>query len=986
MRRFIPGLALGGGLTVLVLLFFGDVLFRDRQFAYRDAAHYYYPLYQRVQAEWNAGRWPLWEPEENSGMPLLGNPTAAVLYPGKILFAGIPYAWGARIYIIAHVILAFVAMVILMRHWKVSWTGSTLSGLGYAFGMPVLFQYCNVIYLVGAAWSPLGFHAADRWLRKGQRWGLVELAVVLAMQVLGGEPQSAYVIGICSAGYAFGLGRETRSKIRTTSKVSRKSVVLLTLGFFTLWMILVLAGAYYLPKFRERGLPKPVFPWVKYVPYVVLMTWSLFAIRLIWIWKSKGRSVRLRTMLLGLIAAGGMGGALTSAQLIPVFEYTSRTARAAEEGPHDIYPFSLEPSRLVEAIWPRFYGSNYGETTHWFFAIPPTLSHAKEWIPSLYLGGFTLILGLAGWSFKEAPSWRKWLCVVGVITFLGALGEYAGPLWWMRCIPMFNALIGPHDSFDGGVIRFDDQLRDGDGSFYWFLATTLPGFGQFRYPAKLLSFTALTLAALSGVGWDQLLVGRANRVIRLTHVVLGLTTICLVALVIGRSPLLRSLDSFAATGPRSSFGPLDSRNAWWAIFRSLIHGLIWMVAILTLVRIAPKRPKIACTLAIMIAATDLWIANKPFLVTVPQSLLDAKPKAVALIEDAEKLDPDTMPFRVHRMPSWEPMTWHNTSSINRLGDLVRWEHDTLQPKYGLMFGINYTFTMGVAELFDYDMFMASFFRHVDEPTARALSLKPGDEIVYHARRGYDLWNTRYFIVPAFPGGWKNELRGYASYLFNVDQIYPPKDAFTGPGGTERQRAWVEDEDMQIFRNRQVMPRSWIVHEAKFLNPIVGLARAPRKEPMEAMIYQDDPLWHDPSKTAYDPRRVVWIEAKSDERLELAPFLTGGPPNANESVRFLKYEPQRVEIQASMKRPGIVVLADVNFPGWKLAIDGKPAPIRVVNRIMRGAALPSGEHTLVYTYEPRSFYVGGMISLASIVVLLATSVGIWRRPISALLQS
>ena len=35
-------------------------------------------------------------------MPLLGNPTAAVLYPGKLVFAILPYAWGARTYVVAH--------------------------------------------------------------------------------------------------------------------------------------------------------------------------------------------------------------------------------------------------------------------------------------------------------------------------------------------------------------------------------------------------------------------------------------------------------------------------------------------------------------------------------------------------------------------------------------------------------------------------------------------------------------------------------------------------------------------------------------------------------------------------------------------------------------------------------------------------------------------------------------------------------------------
>src|SRR4051794_26969722 len=97
-------------LVALLLACFHPVLLHDEQFAYRDAGQYYYPLYLRVQQEWDAGRWPLWEPEENGGTPLLGNPTAAVLYPGKVIYAWLPYAWGARLYVVAHIVLACAGM------------------------------------------------------------------------------------------------------------------------------------------------------------------------------------------------------------------------------------------------------------------------------------------------------------------------------------------------------------------------------------------------------------------------------------------------------------------------------------------------------------------------------------------------------------------------------------------------------------------------------------------------------------------------------------------------------------------------------------------------------------------------------------------------------------------------------------------------------------------------------------------------------------
>src|SRR5947208_14500957 len=124
MLRIRTLLVVLAAVSALTAACYGNALFRGEQFAYRDAAHFYYPLYQRVQREWDAGRWPLWEPEENGGMPLLGNPTAAVLYPGKLIFAVTPYPLGARLYVVGHTLLAFAAMFALVRSWGWSARGA----------------------------------------------------------------------------------------------------------------------------------------------------------------------------------------------------------------------------------------------------------------------------------------------------------------------------------------------------------------------------------------------------------------------------------------------------------------------------------------------------------------------------------------------------------------------------------------------------------------------------------------------------------------------------------------------------------------------------------------------------------------------------------------------------------------------------------------------------------------------------------------------
>ncbi|MBI3463732.1 MAG: hypothetical protein HY000_11850, partial [Planctomycetes bacterium] len=175
---------------------FSGVIFQDRNFIYRDAGHFYYPLLKLVQEEWKAGRWPLWNPYENAGMPLLANPASAVLYPPRIvLFQWLPISYGAayKWYILLHVLLAAATAYAMARHWKASDWAAGVAALCYGFGAVVMFQYCNVIFLVGAAWLPLGLMATDRALAEGDaRWSVL-LGIVLTMQTLGGDPEAAYL-------------------------------------------------------------------------------------------------------------------------------------------------------------------------------------------------------------------------------------------------------------------------------------------------------------------------------------------------------------------------------------------------------------------------------------------------------------------------------------------------------------------------------------------------------------------------------------------------------------------------------------------------------------------------------------------------------------------------------------------------------------------------------------------------------------------------
>jgi hypothetical protein len=981
MRRLIAPLLILGCFLALILACYGPALLGGRQLAFRDAAHFYYPLYQLVQQEWNEGRWPLWEPEENGGMPLLGNPTAAVLYPGKLIYFVLPYPWAARLYAVAHTVLAFGGMVALMRWWGTSWTGAAVSGLSYAFGAPILFQYCNIIFLVGAAWLPLGFRAIDRWLRAGRRWGLIELAVILALQTLGGDPEASYATGLCAAGYAVGL---SGTRARTSPGGPRPwwrrlGAAAAVVAAAAAWVGGALFLAAWLPTFRPRTMPPSILPWMPWVPAGVALGWVLAGLVCVLRWRRRGGSV-LGTMLAGLSGAAVLGAALAGAQLVPVLEFTRQSVRAAGEGPHDIYPFSLEPIRLVELAWPNAFGSSFGGNRYWLTALPPRGRHARIWIPSLYMSGLATLLALGAIGFRGGPPWRSWLSAVALISLAAALGEYTSPLWWARLSPAWVERIGPPDPYEVTAVRIDGQLRDGDGSFYWFLTTVLPGFRQFRYPSKLLSFTALALAGLAGLGWDRAAARRSARVAALAACALAVSVCALAATFQYHDRLVAALKASEDSGGRSSFGPNDFDGALVDLKGALVHGAIVQAIGFVVAVWAWRRAGLAGAVVLLVVTIDLAVANARNVLTVPQHLFDTKPRVIELIEAAERDNPARGPFRIHRMPIWEPLAWRLEASRDRVRDFVVWERDTIQPKYGLPYGIQYTLTIGVAELFDYEFFFGPFPRTLDDDAARALGVSPGQKVVYYPRRSFDLWNTRYFVIPSFCNDWMDEQRGFASFLLQSERIYPPLDRFDGSEGEQRRNEWMEREDFQIRRNRTAFPRAWVVHEARYLEPISGLKRSDRREPMEELLYANDPFWKDPTRVVFDPRSMAWIE--TGDRRALADYLSGGSPNQSETATITRYDKQQVELDVVLDRPGLVVLADVYYPGWRLTIDGRPAPIYRANRLMRGAAVKAGRYHLVFTYQPDSFRIGAGLSLAGLTVLVALGAAFRRRPASS----
>ena len=129
------------------------------------------------------------------------------------------------------------------------------------------------------------------------------------------------------------------------------------------------------------------------------------------------------------------------------------------------------------------------------------------------------------------------------------------------------------------------------------------------------------------------------------------------------------------------FSPI---GAYEEILRSLAQAAIVFGAGFVLTVVARKRPWLAGAAALILMTADLASANARYVLTVPQSVFDTKPEILAKIEAAERDQPSPAARTAFiACPSGARWVGHNTPSKDRVFELISWEHDTIQPKYGI---------------------------------------------------------------------------------------------------------------------------------------------------------------------------------------------------------------------------------------------------------------------------------------------------------------
>jgi hypothetical protein len=199
----------------------------------------------------------------------------------------------------------------------------------------------------------------------------------------------------------------------------------------------------------------------------------------------------------------------------------------------------------------------------------------------------------------------------------------------------------------------------------------------------------------------------------------------------------------------------------------------------------------------------------------------------------------------------------------------------------------------------------------------------------------DLLGTRYLVAPA------DDAREKDGWQRRLDDEHPV--AFDFIAGGVRQLP-----PHAVYENSRVLPRAFVVPHA---------APLPARPDVLAAL------------TATDFRDTVLLEGYE-------PAAEDESAGSVRSAAITDYRPNRVTVRVNGDAGGYLVLTDVWYPGWTCTVDRSPATLHRADFLFRAVRVPAGAHEVVFTFAPRSYQLGRLVSLLALATAAAALLLPW----------
>lgn len=155
----------------------------------------------------------------------------------------------------------------------------------------------------------------------------------------------------------------------------------------------------------------------------------------------------------------------------------------------------------------------------------------------------------------------------------------------------------------------------------------------------------------------------------------------------------------------------------------------------------------------------------------------------------------------------------------------------------------------------------------------------------------------------------------------------------------------KDKNWYLTKNESTLPRAYLVRSYEIIN---------QQEEILQRLFD----------SSFNESQTVILEKRPNNTITPQKSMDAKNPNI---VTFIKYKPNEVVVSTKNDENSLLVLSDNYYPGWKAYVNGKDEEILRANYTFRAIAVPKGENTVKFIYEPDSLNLGIAITIIFICI-------------------
>lgn len=269
----------------------------------------------------------------------------------------------------------------------------------------------------------------------------------------------------------------------------------------------------------------------------------------------------------------------------------------------------------------------------------------------------------------------------------------------------------------------------------------------------------------------------------------------------------------------------------------------------------------------------------------------------------------------------------------------------------------------------------------------SLGITAGERVFHYCTRSFGC------LPRGAPGlaPWRGGLRPGESVADQARSLarasIPNLPMLHGVGTVAGSDGFTTRDQQTFFRVLRELPRGRAIHLLASLGvghlvgpeaiaPPQGTRFAPTGPPWHYELVNRAPRVYFAERlfTAYDTASALSRAAAAEFRPGRDAVTVGDrelPPHPSAGeVLNVTIGASQIEADVVSSGEGFLVFCDTWFPGWRATVDGAETEILRANGVMRGIRIDRGSHRVEMRYRPRSLQTGGLISFASVLVMIA----------------